>query len=75
MKTEHLRIWMEEQNMSLLEQDELKIKAWKIVTRMIINIFNGKDIPKSFGLGILVLIPKGVPDQCRGIALLEVIIN
>jgi hypothetical protein len=30
-------------------------------------------MPRTFGMGILVLIPKGVPDQYRGIALLEVI--
>jgi Reverse transcriptase (RNA-dependent DNA polymerase) len=35
-------------------------------------IFMGEPIPKSFGFGVLVLIPKGVPDQYRGIALLEI---
>jgi Reverse transcriptase (RNA-dependent DNA polymerase) len=35
--------------------------------------FTDQPLAQSFGVGILVLIPKGVPDQYRGIALLEVI--
>jgi hypothetical protein len=41
--------------------------------KLIEVVFTGNPLPKSFGVGILVLIPKGVPDQYRGIALLEVI--
>ena len=36
-------------------------------------MFTGNPLPKLFGVGILVLIPKGVPNQYPGIALLEVI--
>ena len=43
------------------------------VLELVEIVFTGKPLPKSFGTGILVLIPKGVPDQYRGIALLEVI--
>jgi hypothetical protein len=35
--------------------------------------FTGGPIPRVFGIGILVLIPKRIPGQFRGIALLEVI--
>jgi Reverse transcriptase (RNA-dependent DNA polymerase) len=55
------------------ERDESKVNAWNIILTLINKAFCGKEIPKSFGTGILVLIPKGVPDQYRGIALLEVI--
>jgi hypothetical protein len=50
-----------------------KLKAWKMVLSLINKAFLGQDVPKAFGVGILVLIPKGVPDQYRKIALLEVI--
>jgi hypothetical protein len=35
--------------------------------------FTDQPLAQSFRVGILVLIPKGVPDQYRGIVLLEVI--
>jgi hypothetical protein len=73
MKTEHLRMWMEESKKTISEQDEEKVKAWRMVLSLINKSFLGQDVPKAFGVGIIVLIPKGVPDQYPGIALLEVI--
>jgi hypothetical protein len=35
--------------------------------------FMDEQLASSFGVGLLVLIPKGVPNQYHGIALLEVI--
>ena len=55
------------------DKDPAKIEAWNKVLELIELVFTGNPLPKSFGVGILVLIPKGVPDQYRGIALLEVI--
>jgi hypothetical protein len=46
--------------------------AWSKVLNIIHLAFNDGPTPCAFGVGILILIPKGVPDQYRGIALLEV---
>ena len=50
-----------------------KEKTWKKVLKIIESVFQGKEPPKVFALGILTLIPKADPTQMRGIALLEVI--
>jgi Reverse transcriptase (RNA-dependent DNA polymerase) len=57
----------------LEEQDEKLKKAWNKVLEIINMVFIGSAIPSQFGIGILVLIPKGTPVQYRGIALLETI--
>ena len=49
------------------------IKEWENVLKIVEMAFTGEDIPSSFCNGILVLIPKNVPGEYRGIALLEVI--
>ena len=70
LKAEDLRKWMK----GALQENPIPemVSAWKTVRELVDLIFMGKPIPKSFGFGILVLIPKGVPDQYRGIALLEI---
>jgi hypothetical protein len=68
---EHLREWMKGATDEC--KDPVKVMAWNKVLELVELVFTGKPLPKSFGVGILVLIPKGVPDQYRGIALLEVI--
>jgi exonuclease III len=68
IRTEHLRKWMEE-----AETDKDSGIQWKKVVDIVQRAFEGQPLPSSFGTGILVLIPKGEPDQFRGIALLEVI--
>jgi hypothetical protein len=57
----------------LEEHDESKVNAWNLILTLINKAFCGKETPKSFGTGILARIPKGVPDQYRGIAFLEAI--
>jgi hypothetical protein len=47
-------------------------ERWDKLVEIVQLAFEGKPLPSSFGMGILVLIPKGEPDQFRGIALLEV---
>jgi len=69
IRAEHLLDWMNGAN----NGEPTKIEAWNKVLELVELVFTGKPLPKSFGTGILVLIPKGVPDQYRGIALLEVI--
>jgi hypothetical protein len=49
------------------------VEEWGKVLSLVRMAFIGADIPSAFCNGILVLIPKGVPDEYRGIALLEVI--
>ena len=56
-----------------MSQDPEKVKAWSKVLELVELCFTGAPLPRNFGIGILVLITKGVPDQYRGIALLEVI--
>jgi Reverse transcriptase (RNA-dependent DNA polymerase) len=68
IRTEHLRKWMEG-----AETDENAREQWKKVVEIVQQAFKGQPLPSSFGTGILVLIPKGEPDQFRGIALLEVV--
>jgi hypothetical protein len=70
---EHLKYWMYESEKVLEEQDEKLTNAWNKVLEIINMIFIGTEIPSQFGIGILVLIPKGTPGQYRGIALLETI--
>jgi hypothetical protein len=53
--------------------DFKKREIWRRVAQLVQMAFTDQPLPKSFGIGILVLIPKGVPDQYRGITLLEVI--
>jgi uncharacterized protein YqhQ len=53
--------------------DFKKREIWRRVAQLVQMAFTDQPLPKSFGIGILVLIPKGVPDQYRGISLLEVI--
>jgi hypothetical protein len=53
--------------------DAVKAEAWKKVVELVQLSFTEEPLPQSFGVCILVLIPKGVPDQYQGIALLEVI--
>lgn len=69
---EHLRKWMEGAKPGEF-RDSACMEAWDRVLELVELAFTGKPMPRSFGMGILVLIPKGVPDQYRGIALLEVI--
>ena len=68
---EHLMEW--QQGATDEDKDPAKVEAWNKVLELIELVFTGNPLPKSFGVGILVLIPKGMPDQYRGIALLEVI--
>jgi exonuclease III len=71
LTAEHLRKWMK----GALQEDPIPamVAAWKMIRELVDLIFKGEPIPKSFGFGVLVLIPKGVPDQYRGIALLEIV--
>jgi hypothetical protein len=44
-------------------------KEMKVVQRPVVQMaFTDQPFPKSFGFGLLVLVPKGVPDQFLGIA-------
>lgn len=72
IRVEHLREWMEHANSDTI-CDQKYVTAWNHVLELVNMAFTGEPLPKSFGVGILVLIPKDVPDQFRGIALLEVI--
>jgi hypothetical protein len=72
IRVEHLQAWMEGAKPGVL-QDPEKVKAWDKVQELVELCFTGAPLPRTFGIGILVLIPKGVPDQYRGIALLEVV--
>lgn len=72
MRVEHLQAWMEGAKPGI-SQDPEKVKAWNKVLELVEICFTGAPLPRTFGIGILVLIPKGVPDQYRGIALLEVV--
>lgn len=72
IRVEHLLSWMEGAQLGEF-QDSVMVKAWNKVLELVELAFTGKPLPRSFGVGILVLIPKGPPDQYRGIALLEVI--
>jgi hypothetical protein len=53
--------------------DPISATAWSKIKEIIHLTFTNGSVQKAFGRGILVLIPKGVPDQYRGIALLEVV--
>jgi Reverse transcriptase (RNA-dependent DNA polymerase) len=67
---EHLKQWMVEAKESNdLENREI----WRRVVQLVQMASTDLPLPKSFGIGIRVLIPNGAPDQYRGIALLEVI--
>jgi hypothetical protein len=56
------------------EQPNLDVvDAWKKVVELVQLAFMEEPLSKSFRVGILVLIPRIVPDQYQGIALLEVI--
>ena len=72
IRVEHLRKWMEGAKPGEF-QDQACVTAWEKVLELVELTFTGQPLPRSFGIGILVLIPKDVPDQYRGIALLEVI--
>ena len=72
IRVEHLRDWMEGAKPDEF-QKQACLEAWNRVLELVELAFTGQPLPRSFGIGILVLIPKGVPDQYRGIALLEVI--
>jgi hypothetical protein len=63
MRTEHIRMRMLESRKPPEERDESKVNAWNVILTLINKAFCGKEIPKYFGTGILVLIPKGVQDQ------------
>jgi hypothetical protein len=70
IRVEHLQKWKAEAK----ESNDLEKKdVWRRVVPLVEMAFTDQPLPRSFGVGILVLIPKGVPDQYRGIALLEVI--
>jgi hypothetical protein len=70
IRVEHLRLWMEG---AMHEERPIFVKEWEKVLKLVKMAFTGVDIPSSFCNGILVLIPKTVPGEYRGIALLEVI--
>jgi exonuclease III len=70
IRVEHLLEWM--RGATGETPDPAMVSAWKKVLELVDISFTGKPMPKSFGIGILVLIPKG-GGQYRGIALLEVI--
>jgi hypothetical protein len=70
IRVENLHQWMTEANES---NNPEKKDAWRRVVQLDQMAFTNQPLPRSFRAGILVLIPKGVPDQCHGIALLEVI--
>ena len=72
IRVEHLLKWMEGAQPGEF-QNQAMVEAWNRVLELVELAFTGKPLPVAFGVGILVLIPKGVPDQYRGIALLEVI--
>ena len=72
IRVEHLRDWMEGAKPGE-SQKQSCLEAWNRVLELVELAFTGQPLPRSFGIGILVLIPKGVPDQYRGIALLEII--
>jgi hypothetical protein len=67
IKVEDLRKWMEQ-----AENDNNR-ENWEKMVEVVQLAFTEMKLPKRFGMGILVLIPKGEPNQYRGIALLEVI--
>ena len=72
IRVEHLLKWMEGAQPGEF-QNQAMTEAWNRVLELVELAFTGEPLPTAFGVGILVLIPKGVPDQYRGIALLEVI--
>jgi exonuclease III len=72
IRVEHLTDWMKGAQPGEFQNEE-KVKAWNKVLELVKLAFTGEPLPRTFGIGILVLIPKGEPDQFRGIALLEVI--
>jgi hypothetical protein len=45
--------------------------AWKKVVELVQLEFTNAPLPKSLGVGILVLIPKNVPDECRKNGILD----
>ena len=49
------------------------VELWEKVLELVNLAFTKGEVPQAFCHGILVLIPKGVADQFRGIALLEII--
>ena len=72
IRVEHLQDWMNGAQPGEFQNAE-KVKAWNKVLELVRLAFTGEPLPRTFGIGILILIPKGEPDQFRGIALLEVI--
>jgi hypothetical protein len=69
IRVEHLREWMS--GATKIKEPKF-VGEWAMVIKLIEMAFTGEDIPSTFFVGILVLLPKGDGDY-RGIALLEII--
>jgi hypothetical protein len=70
IKVENLQEWMIEATES---EDSEKKDIWRRVVQLVQMAFTDQPLPRSFGVGILVLIPNGLLDQYCGIDLSEVI--
>ena len=70
IRVEHLRQWMKG---ATQPKNPTFVEEWEKILRLVEMAFTGENIPAAFCNGILVLIPKDVPDEYRGIALLEVL--
>lgn len=72
IRAEHLKRWMRGANCD--EPIPAMVDAWGKVLELVNLVFTGKPLPKMFGIGVLVLIPKGAgSDQLRGISLLDLV--
>jgi hypothetical protein len=72
IRVEDLRSWWYKARKAK-ETDPKSIELWEKVLALVRTAFTTGEIPQAFCNGILVLIPKSVPGQYRGIALLEII--
>jgi Reverse transcriptase (RNA-dependent DNA polymerase) len=70
IRVEHLREWKEG---ATRLTNPIFLEEWTKLLKIIEMAFTGVDIPSSFCNGILVLFPKNVSGEYRGIALLEVL--
>jgi exonuclease III len=72
IRVEDLRSWWYKARKAK-EMDPKSIELWEKVLALVKLAFTTGETPQAFCNGILVLIPKSVPGQYRGIALLEII--
>jgi hypothetical protein len=68
IRVENLRCWLK----MAQREEEPDRTLWEKVVQIVKLAYSGADIPQTFVIGVLVLIPKGDGNQ-RGIALLETI--